>query len=277
MKKELLIETTMQFGEVRAMPIDHVRAKNKESISIEYDCLYIMEPINREPLKEDSIDQIKVPHDTLKFKYIPRGESFLLYTLKKICYELNKDKNGIQNLKLIYLNLNGQEEVLLDTSEGKVQQFSETIEFEDGEIIESVIVYIKKDILCGFDISTNKQMNDNNKRSILIGIRSNETAKDEAVMRVSGDNKVVVGIQCYANEQYGVSSISFHRVDKLTFSIYQTYGFRQLRAKIKKNEAYVKELEGLKPKLTEEQKLLSDSCGLPDSVFFSVLKYVMPY
>ena len=217
MKKELLIETTMQFGEVRAMPIDHVRAKNKESISIEYDCLYKMEPINREPLNEDSIDQIKVPHDTLKFKYIPRGESFLLYTLKKICYELNKDKNGIQNLKLIYLNLNGQEEVLLDTSEGKVQQFSETIEFEDGEIIESVIVYIKKDILCGFDISTNKQMNDNNKRSILIGIRSNETANDEAVMRVSGDNKVVVGIQCYANEQYGVSSISFIELINLLF------------------------------------------------------------
>ena len=277
MKHELLIETTMQFGEVRAMPIDHVRAKNKESISIEYDCLYIMKPIHRDELKPDACDQEKVPHDTIKFEYEPRGENFLTYTLKKLCYELNKEKNGIQNLKLIYLNLNGQEEVLLDTSEGKIQQFSETIEFEDGEIIESVIVYTKKDMLCGFDISTNKLMKDNNKRSILIGIRSNETSNDEGVMRVSGDNKVVVGIQCYANEQYGVSSISFHRVDKLTFSVYQTYGLRQLRAKMKKNEAYVKELEGLRANLTEEQKLLSDSCGLPDAVFFSVLKYVMPY
>ena len=32
MKKEILIEPTMQFGDCGANPIDHVRIKNKETI-----------------------------------------------------------------------------------------------------------------------------------------------------------------------------------------------------------------------------------------------------
>ena len=277
MKKEVLIEPTMQFGDCGANPIEHVREKNKETITIEYDCLYKMVPINRDTISEDSADQIKVPHDTLKFEYKPRNEKFLDYTWKKICYKLNEKKDGIQCLKLIYLNLKGEEEVLLDTSEGKEKNFSETIEFEDGEIIESVIEYSKNEILCGFDITTNKILPDNNKRNILIGIRANEGIDKEDVMRVPEDNKVIVGILCYANEVTGVTGISFHRVDKSTFSIYQTSGIRQLRAKVKKNEEYVKELDALKAKLTPEQILLADTCNLPDTIFFSVLKYVMPY
>jgi hypothetical protein len=269
--RKILIETTMQYGDMHANPIEHVRVKNKESISFEYDSLYKMEPINRDKLSPDEKDQIKVPHDTIKFKYILRGESFLNYTWTKICYELNKEKNGILNLKCVYTNLDGEEEALLDTSEGKQHQFSEIIEFEDGEIIESVIIYLKNDILCGFDITTNKITKENHQRSILIGIRS------EDVSRVPADSKVIIGIGCCANEQYGVSSIFFHRVEKLTFSIYQTYGLRQLRAKIKKNEEFVGELEVLKTCLNAEQKLLCESCSLPDAVFFSVLKYVMPY
>ncbi len=159
----------------------------------------------------------------------------------------------------------------MDTSEGKLHEFSEIIEFEDGEIIESVIIYLKKEVLCGFDITTNNITNENHQRSILIGDRS------EDVYRVPADNKVVIGIGCCANEQYGVSSIFFHRVDKLTFSISQTYGLRQLRAKIKKNPEFNEELEVLKSCLNAEQKLLCETCSLPDAVFFSVLKYVMPY
>ena len=250
-KQKILIETTLQYGDMHANPIEHARAKNNESISFEYDCIYIMEPINRDKLSPEESDQKRVPHDTIKFKYIPRGESFLNYTWKKICYQLNRDKTGIQNLKLIYINLDGEEEALLDTSEGKLHEFSEIIEFEDGEIIESVIIYLKKEVLCG--------------------------ERSEDVYRVPADNKVVIGIGCCANEQYGVSSIFFHRVDKLTFSIYQTYGLRQLRAKIKKNPEFNEELEVLKSCLNAEQKLLCESCSLPDAVFFSVLKYVMPY
>ena len=270
-KQKILIETTLQYGDMHANPIEHARAKNNESISFEYDCIYIMEPINRDKLSPEESDQKRVPHDTIKFKYIPRGESFLNYTWKKICYQLNRDKTGIQNLKLIYINLDGEEEALLDTSEGKLHEFSEIIEFEDGEIIESVIIYLKKEVLCGFDITTNNITNENHQRSILIGERS------EDVYRVPADNKVVIGIGCCANEQYGVSSIFFHRVDKLTFSISQTYGLRQLRAKSKKNPEFNEELEVLKSCLNAEQKLLCESCSLPDAVFFSVLKYVMPY
>lgn len=277
MAKNLLIESTMSYGDVSALPLDFLRSEKNKYITINFDCLFEMIPKNRDENNRGNYDQTKVPFDSIKFDYKPRGIEFLKFSLKKICYQLKPGGKGINNLKLIYLNIDGKEEVLLDTSEGRQGVNFETIEFEDGEIIESVIEYSKNEILCGFDITTNKILPDNNKRNILIGIRANEGIDKEDVMRIPAGNKVIVGIQCYANEVTGVTGISFHRVDKSTFSIYQTSGIRQLRAKVKKNEEYVKELDALKAKLTPEQILLADTCNLPDTIFFTVLKYVMPY
>lgn len=264
----------MSYGDVHGIPIDHWRESKKETITYTYDCLYEMSPIHREKIDRDNtIDQIKVPYDTIKMEYKSRGNKFLNYTLKKLCYELKKDKEkviGIQNLKLVYLNLDGEEEVLLDTSEGKYNyEKNNIIEFEDGEAIELLLVYVDEKGLCGLDITTNKN------ESRVIG-NNNTTAR--RVLEENGyEDKVVIGLGCTANEQYGISSIFFYVVDKITFSIAQTYGIRQLRAKIKANESYKNELIELKNKLNNEQKLLSDVANLPDAVFFSVLKYVMPY
>jgi hypothetical protein len=232
---------------------------------------------NRDVLNRDEIDQKKIPHDTIKFDYKPRGASFFDFTWKKFCYELKKDGKGIQDIKLVYLNLDNKEEVLLDTSEGK--ELKEKIEFEDGEIISQCNAYVEevkgdkstdgmKSVLCGLDITTNKGKN------VMIGER-----KSEGLFQVlrQDQNKVIVGLGCFANKEDGVTAIYFHLTDTLTYAINETYGIRQLRAKIKKNQEFAKGLEALKPKLSPEQNLLSEVCNLPDAVFFSIIKYVMPY
>ena len=281
MKNKRLVECTCSYGDVRCNPLDYERVNKKETITYEYDCLYIMTPKNNDKLPDGTIDQIKVPHDSLKFDYTSRDGEFLKYSLKKICYELKPNNDGIQDLQLIYLNIDGKEEALLDTTSGS-KELKETIEFEDGEIIESAIIYCKNEFFCGIYISTNKIIKENNEekqRNILIGVTARENVDGEQVVRVNEDNKVIVGMGCWANTQYGIACIYLYLTDKVTFSLYQTYGIRQLRAKIKNknNKEFEESLTKLKSKLNPEQKLLSDVCGLPESIFFTVLKYTMPY
>ena len=281
MKNKRLVECTCSYGDVRCNPIEYLRVNKKETITYDYDCLYIMTPKNNDKLPDGTIDQIKVPHDSLKFDYTSRDGEFLKYSLKKICYELKPNNDGIQDLQLIYLNIDGKEEALLDTTSGS-KELKETIEFEDGEIIESAIIYCKNEFFCGIYISTNKIIKENNEekqRNILIGVTARENVDGEQVVRVNEDNKVIVGMGCWANTQYGIACIYLYLTDKVTFSLYQTYGIRQLRAKIKNknNKEFEESLTKLKSTLSPEQKLLSDVCGLPESIFFTVLKYTMPY
>ena len=273
MEKDLLIESTISFGDVYALPIDFLRDLKKKPVSLNFDCLYKMTPKNRDQNQRGDYDQTKIPFDSIKFRYERRNMDleFLSFSLKKICYQLKPEGKGIQNLKMIYLNNDGKEEVLLDTSEGKQGITFETIEFEDGEIIEGAIVYEQAEGFCALDITTNK------KKNYMIGQRVGENTN--IFLEEKYKNKVIVGLGCWANEQDGVTCIYFYLVDKKTYSICQTYGMRQLRAKIqtKKDKAFIEGLEKLRQNLNNEQKLLSDVCGLPDPVYFTVLKYVMPY
>ena len=91
-------------------------------------------------VKPDEIELISLPFLSTKFEYTPRGDKFFDYTLKKICYELRDDKDEkgniykrIQHLKLIYLNKERKEGILLDTSNGK--ELPETIGLFQGEEI----------------------------------------------------------------------------------------------------------------------------------------------
>ena len=129
-------------------------------LNFNYDCTFKMIP-KTGSVEKDEIDLIKIPFISTKYKYIPRGEEFFNYTLNKICYELrdDKDKEGniykrIQHLKLIFLNKEKKEEVLLDTSNGK--KLPETINIFEGEFIEYVRVYLKYEALCGIEIITNE-------------------------------------------------------------------------------------------------------------------------
>ena len=266
MSKKLVVNSSMVYGEVHAIPLDFVRALKEEPITFNYDCLYEMEPINRDDNKKGESEQEKIPFDTIKFNYKQRKlDKFLNYSLKKICYELipvdekveavdqKKVRRGLKNLKIIYTDEEG-----------------------DGEIIEEVIVYEGFKGLCGFSLTTNHIDKETNKEKYhLLGVNSENSTKI-----LGKDSKdVAIGIGCWANEKYGVTGIYFYFVDKMTYSIFQTYGMRELRAKLKiKSDAeFIKNLENIREDLDDEAKLIYDICGSSDPVFFSVLNYLMPY
>ena len=284
MKKKNLLECSLVFGDCHAIPIDFVREKKNIDITYLYDCTEVMKPkLGSLNENDKNNDQIKVPFETIKFDYKSRDEGFLNYSLKKICYEIkmgkkvkkegdiNKEEEneikGIQNLKLIYTNLDGKEEVLLDTSNGK-KDLPEKIEFQEGEVIEFVIIYCENENLCGLDISTNKNKN----QSYKIG----KTNIDNP-FRVRNDNKIIVGMGCYASEKLGVTGIYFYQINKSLYGIYETLGIRQLRAKVMENKKFIKETEESKKDLTDKQKLALQICNFPDQVYFEILNYMTTY
>ena len=186
-----------------------------------------------------------------------------------------KDQKGniykrIQHLKLIYLNKEGKEEVLLDTSNGK--DLPETISlFKGEEIIESVKVYLKDELLCGIELFTNESKLINT--SYPIGASSNP---DIESIEIKDDKKMIVGLGCEANEQTGINSIYFYQTDKKQdHELYSSLGFRLLRAKVKQNKEFNKHIKEIKNNLTEEQKLTYDICNSSDTIFFAVLDYVI--
>ena len=56
-----------------------------------------------------------------------------------------------------------------------------------------------------------------------------------------------------------------------------TFGLRQLRAKVKKNNEFNEKIEKMKDNLNEEQKIIYDICTFPDTLFFMILKYASSY
>ena len=274
-KKSNILECSLSYGDASSYYLEYISKIKKPSFN--YDCTFIMTP-KAGSVKPNDLDKIKVPFLSTKFEYIPRGEKFFDYTLKKICYELrdDEDQNGnkykrIQHLKLIYLNKEGKEEVLLDTSNGK--QLPETIElFEGAEVIEYVIVYLKGELLCGIDLTTSESKIVN--KSYLIGTSYGHDVEN---ITIKDDKKIIVGLGCEANEQTGINSIYFYQANKKDYGLYGTLGLRLLRAKIKQNKEFKQQIEEIKNNLTEEQKLTYDICSMSDTIFFAVLNYVISY
>lgn len=83
MAKNLIIEPTMAYGDLRALPLDFLRDQKKQTITYNFDCLEIMTAKNRDERQRGEYDQTKVPYDSIKFDYSPRNLSFLQYSLKK--------------------------------------------------------------------------------------------------------------------------------------------------------------------------------------------------
>ena len=275
-KKKRFLECSLTYGDASSSPIDSFRKYHKLPLNFNYDCTFKMIP-KTGCVEEDEISSIKIHFISTKFKYIPRGEEFFNYTLNKICYELrdDKDKEGniykrIQHLKLIFLNKEKKEEVLLDTSNGK--KLPEAINIFEGEFIEYVKVYLKYEALCGIEIITNESEIIN--ESYKIG---STNGNDIESIIVKDDKKIIAGLGCEANEEQGINSIYFYSTLKKDYGNNGYLGIRLLRSKIKQNKEFNEQTKKIKNNLTEEQKLIYDICNFPDSIFFTVLKYVSPY
>ena len=273
-KRKAILECTLTYGEAIGFKMIPFFSESKASkMTFNYDCTQIMTP-KTGTVEDGDLDNITIPFYSNKYNYESRKEDFFNYSLRKIYYELRevKDDNNnttykrIQNLKLIFTNKEGKEEVLLDTSDGK--DLPEKIELLEEEVIEYVIVYLKNDLLCGLDLTTNETKIFN--KSYIIGTTSGDNIDN---ILVKDDNKIISGIGCYANENMGVTGIYFYQIDKRNLTLLRSLGLRQLRAKVKQNKEFKENFEKNKNNLDDALKLTFDICCFPDSIFFPILSY----
>ena len=201
--------------------------------------------------------------------YIETKEKCMEYHIHKIIYTLNEN-NYIQSLQMIYKNRNnGHLEKLLDTiTSHKDNEDKNEIIFEDFEEIILVRFWVKDERLVRFSIKTN--MN----KIKMIGADVNDgLCKDDDL---ETEQKIIVGFGVNAGKKYGVSSMYCYYIDKKQFGIYEYDGLLQLRAKLKMNNNFKKEIEK-KDNLNEKQKLILETCDLPDTAFFPVAYFIMAH
>ena len=194
------------------------------------------------------------------------GHKFLNYHLHKIHYEL-KSNEYIQSIKMEFKNRNdGHIESLIDT-EPKDEKKNE-FELEENEEIKIVRIWVDKDRLTGFELTTTKN------KVKMIGYEKNGVIK---ISELEDGNKIVFGFGFNANKQYGVSSIFCYYMDKRKYGIVRHNGLLLLRSKLKKNPSFKAELEAKRSSLDELKKLILDTCDLADTAFFPIASYVMSY
>lgn len=210
-------------------------------------------------------DEVTTNYDISSDKSI----NILDYHIYKIKYCLNSSQR-IQSLQLLYKNRNdGSIKMLLDTKVSHLRDEKESeIDFEDFEEIVDVFFYVgKDDRLAAICITTNK-----NKIKYIGNKDNGELMKEEKLM---DGNKIVFGFGMHACIKFGVCSIYAYFMDKKRYGIIQYGGLLQLRAKIKTDKEYRKQLQDKRDTLDEKQKLILDTCDLPETGFFPIACYIM--
>ena len=230
----ILLQTTLEYGQGQCRMID--MGKHNETATINYDCVG------------------------------DKGSQFLDYHIHKIFYHLRSNE-CIQSIQIIFKNRNtGNLETLMDTDPKDTKK--DSFEFADNEEIKEVRVWLKKESLVGFEITTSKN------RTKKIGFGEDESIK---IKEFEKGDQIIFGFGCHANQQYGVSSIYCYFMDKRKYGIVLNSGLIQLRAKLKKNEEFRKQISAKKETLNEKQKLILETCNLPDTAFFPLAAYIMSY
>lgn len=203
------------------------------------------------------------------YDYTDLDKEIINYHIHNIIYTLNKERN-IQTLKLIYKNRNdGQLKTLLDTTDSHQNDENEMeISFKDDEEIYEIIIYLRKDErLAGFSIKTNLG------KIKLIGNKCNgKTIIDK---NLNSHQNIIFGLGVWAGQKYGVSSIYFYYMDKRKYGIILYSGLLDLRVKLKKEPDFKKKMEEKRDSLNDQQKIILDTCQLPDVAFFSIALYIM--
>ena len=195
-----------------------------------------------------------------------KGIEFLDFHLHKIYYKLRSNE-CIQSLKLIFKNRNdGHLETLLDTA--PEEEKPDEYQLDDNEEIREVRIWRKNESLIGFEITTSKDRH----KKIGYGIDASEKIKE-----FEDGDKIIFGFGCHANKQYGVCSLYCYFMDKRKYGIVQNSGLLHLRAKLKKNPEFKNQLKAKADSLTPQQKLILETCDLPDTAFFPLASYIMSY
>ena len=194
----------------------------------------------------------------------------LNYHIYQILYTLNESQ-GIQTLEMIYKNRNdlSTKSLLKTVNVPKSEKDIQIINFDDIEEIVEILFYTKNDTkrLVALSMKTNL----GNVKTI--GNTDNgDIKKDE---KINNNANIICGFGGFSGDKYGVSSIYCYYMNKKKYGIVIHNGLLQLRAKLKTNEEFKKNLIDKKSSLNEKSQLIFDVCDLPDIAFFSIATYIM--
>ena len=170
--------------------------------------------------------------------------------------------------KSVYMGDDPEKIALLAKISELEKDLIDNVKLEDDEARYGEEKIKKNDSVIGFEITTNK----NKSKKFGYGVDEPEKIKE-----FQNGDKIIFGFGCHANQQYGVCSIYCYYMDKRKYGIVQNSGLLQLRAKLKKNPEFKKEMEAKKASLTPQQKLILETCDLPDAAFFPLASYIMTY
>lgn len=185
------------------------------------------------------------------------------FPIKKIYY--SQTNEYIESLKIVSRDRkSGKLISLLETFEPTNIEQIRSIEFHGFEYIINIIVWIKDKKLTGFELKTNSN------RKLKIG--HGEKGQEIIIPEFEKENNVIVGFGVDANKKR-VNSIYFYYINKNRYFDKYCCPLLFLRAIIKKNKDFIKNIRENKPEIYERYKFIIDVCSLPEVDFFPIASY----
>ena len=195
--------------------------------------------------------------------YLQKKNPFI-FSIYKIIYSLSK--NNIKSLKVIYQNRKTKKLItVIETPNSSDVEEIKFVEFKGFEKIINAKVWLKENMLIGFELKTDFG------RNIKIGY--GEKGEETRIADLDEENNIVLGLGVEANK-FGVTNIYFYYTDKDKNQRFFNTSLLELRSKLKINEDFRKNIEVKKPEMDEVHKLMIDICELPDASFFPIISYL---
>ena len=195
-------------------------------------------------------------------------ESLLQYIIKKIKIFSGKknEKEIIGGIQLIYQNLKSKEIKELDARKGNVDYEDENIdifELHSGEYLINFFVRISedRDYICQLGFETNKC------RKIVKGSDNGENK----IITTNGGRNLILATFGHYNINFESIGVLYINIEDYLKKFYK--GYFELKFKLKKDEKYKKKIEKSYETLSTSDKMLLNSCLLPDSTFNIIMKY----
>ena len=172
----------------------------------------------------------------------------------------------IESLKVIFKDRKkGNLISLLETYEPSNTDQIKSIDFKPLEQIINIKVWVKDEKLTGFEIKTDLNR--------IIKIGHGEKGQEIIIPELDKENNIVVGFGVDANKKR-VGSIYFYYLNKLKYYDICLPPLLFLRAKIKQNKDFTKNIKKNMPEIYEKYKLILQICDLPGSEFFPIASYL---
>ena len=217
---------------------------------------------------ENKMDKKDITINCDDFGYFsdPKNNPFDFF-IKYIYFSLKENKY-IGSLKIVYQNKKNDNLITLLETPGVLDvEELQKIEFNSYELIINMKVWVKDEILTGFEIKTIFG------RNIKIGYGEKE---DEIIIKeLKDENCMILGFGADANSTK-VTGIYCYYADSRLYDNYNFYlELHKLRVKLMLDDKYKSNILSKKSEFDDRYRFIIDVCELPNLPFFSILSYIL--